>query len=235
MTLQAVANCAANMRVYQVVVFSVVAGTLLPVALHHHVHGGFDLGHFVLAFFLWLNTIIAFWEICLFLRIGHIERQHARFIVDYKGRELDRVKDYFGMKIPLSRIASPTLWAEIWSSYSVFDESYANRKSYGFFIDVGNGFTTLLPSVFSLYALTYELIPARALGLLLVVLNYQMWYGTVVYFASFVFNKRYVGHTRMNLALFVGLSNGLWFTLPLWGVYAGIQMVYSNSYAIFRP
>ncbi len=57
----------------------------------------------------------------------------------------------------------------------------------------------------------------------------------LVYFASFVFNKRYVGHTRMNLALFVGLSNGLWFTLPLWGVYAGIEMVYSNSYVIFRP
>ena len=221
------------MRVYQIVLVAVVGGTLAPVWLHMRAHG-FDVDQAAMAFFLWLNTIIALWEICLFLRIDHIEQQHARFITEYKGRELDRVKDYFGTKVSLGKIFSPTLWAEIWSSYSIFDESYANRKSYGFFIDIGNGFTTLIPSLLVLYGMTYELLPARVLGLVMLILNYQMWYGTLLYFTSFVFNKRYVGHTRLNLALFVGLSNGLWFTFPLWAMYLAVQLIYSGSYAVFR-
>ena len=223
------------MRVYQVVFIAIFAGTALPIALHHHAHGAFDLDQAALAFFLWLNAIIALWELCLFFRIEHIEKQHARFVVEYKGRELERVKDFFMLPVPLRRIFSPTLWAELWSSYSVFDESYANRKSFGFFIDVGNGFSTLVPALVAIYGMTYEILPARALGILFVVLNYQVWYGTLVYFGSFLFNRRYLGHTRFNLVVFVGLTNGLWFTFPLWGIYAGISMIYSNSYAVFRP
>jgi len=222
------------MRIYQLILIALTAGTAAPIALHHRLHGSYDLDQIALAFFLWLNAIIALWELCLFFRIEHIEQQHARFVVDYKGRELDRVIDFFGMKVPLAKIFSPTVWAELWSSYSVFDESYANRKSFGFFIDVGNGFSTLIPAVFAIYAMSYEMISARALGILLVVLNYQIWYGTLVYFASFIFNKRYVGHKPINIAVFVGVINGLWFTFPLWGIYAGINLIYTNSYAFFR-
>jgi hypothetical protein len=223
------------MRVYQVVLLAVVTGTAIPLALHHRMYGGLDADQVALAFFLWLNVIIALWEICLFLRIDHIEIQHARFVVEYKGRELDRVKDFFGARLALGKIFSPTTWAELWSSYSIFDESYANRRSFGFFVDIGNGFSTLIPSLVCLYGMSYELMPARALGLVMLLVNYQMWYGTVIYVVSFLFNRRYVGHTRFNLALFVGLSNGLWLVFPLWGMYAAITMIYSGSYAIFRP
>ncbi len=223
------------MRIYQIVLVAVLGGTALPVALHHRAHGGIDYDQAALAFFLWLNFIIALWELCLFFRIRHIEQQHARFVVEYKGRELDRVTDFFGMKVPLGKLFSPTVWAELWSSYSVFDESYADRKSFGFFIDIGNGFTTLVPALLCIYGMTFELLPPRALGLVFVVLNYQIWYGTLVYFASYVFNKRYVGHKPLNVAVFVGVINGLWFTFPLWAIYAGITMIYTNSFAIFRP
>jgi hypothetical protein len=222
------------MRIYQVVLFAVLAGTALPVALHHHVHGVWNVHQIGLAFFLWLNTIIAFWEICLFLRIDLITKQYERFAVEYKGRELDRVKDFFNAPIAFSAIFSPTVWAELWSSYAVFDESYANKKSFGFFIDIGNGFSTFIPTLLVLYGMTYALLPARVLGIVALLILYQMWYGTLVYFASFILNKRYVGHTKGNLAIFVGLSNGLWFTFPLWGIAIAIQLIYSDSFAILR-
>jgi hypothetical protein len=222
------------MRVYHIVMVAILGGTALPIALHHQAHGRIDVDQAALAFFLWLNFIIALWELCLLFRIEHIEKQHARFIVDYKGRELDRVKDFFMLPVPLGKIFSPTVWAELWSSYSVFDPSYADRKSFGFWIDVGNGFSTAFPALLCIYGMTYEFLPARALGIILVVLNYQIWYGTLVYFASFVFNKRYAGHKPINVAVFVVLINGLWFTFPLWAIYAGVTMIYSGSYGIFR-
>jgi hypothetical protein len=220
-------------RVWSFVVLFVVSGTVLPIALHESVHGVFNVHQIALAFFSWLNVMIALWEICLYFRIDLIEEQHRRFVAEYRGRELDRVIDLFRSPLPIARALSPSTWAEIWSSYSIFDESYANRKSFGFFVDVGNGFTTLVPSVLFIYGMTYELMPARALGIVGLILFYQMLYGTIVYFASFIFNERYRGHSPLNLAIFVGLSNGLWMVFPVWGIIASLSLIYSDSYALF--
>jgi hypothetical protein len=221
------------MRVYQVVVLAVVVGTVAPVLLHHEVHGVWSVHQMALAFFLWLNFIIALWEICLFLRIDRIEADYARFAKQYAGRPLDRVKDFFGAKISLAQIFSPTTWSEIWSSYALFDPAYADRKSFGFWIDTGNGFTTSIVSLLCLYGMTLHELPARAFGLVLLIACYQMGYGALVYFSSYVFNERYVGHTPANIAIFVGLSNGIWILFPAWGVWAAIQMIYSDAYAVF--
>jgi predicted permease len=137
-------------------------------------------------------------------------------------------------RVPLDRIFSPSSWTGVWTSYAGFDESYANRSSFGFFVDVGNGFTTLIPSLVYLYGMTYELIPARALGIVGILLFYQMWYGTVVYLGSFFFNKRHAGHPIAHVAIIVGLLNGVWLTFPLVGMYASVYMVYTSSYSLFR-
>jgi hypothetical protein len=222
------------MRIYQIVSSAVVLGTAVPISLHWRATGAFNAHQAALAFFLWLNVIIALWEICLYLRIDLIHAQHVDFIQRYRGRELERVKEFFRTNVPLARMLSPSVWAELWSSYSVFDPSYADRKSFGFFIDIGNGFSTPLPCLLFLYGMTYEPISARALGIVGLLVFYQMWYGTVVYLTSYVMNKRYIGHSFGNVALFVGLSNGLWLTFPLWGIGAAVSMIVSNTYAIFR-
>ena len=221
------------MRIYQVVVLAVVLDTAAPVVLHHQQHGVANVHQMGLAFFFWLNAIIAFWEICLFFRIELIEEQYARFKEEYRGRELDRVKDFFSSKVTIGGIFRLSTWAEVWSSYAVFDESYADRKSYGYFIDVGNGFSTLVPSLVCAYGMTFHVLPARAFGIVAILLCYQMWYGTLVYFGSFLRNRRYRGHRLSNLALFVGLSNGIWFTFPLWGMWAAVRLIYEDSYAVF--
>ena len=135
------------MRIYQIVVLAVVTGTLIPVGLHYDVHHVWNIHQLGIAFFLWLNTIICFWEICLFLKIDLIEEEYARFLKEYEGRELHRVKDYFFTKVPFTKILAPATWSQIWSSYALFDSSYANRRSYGFFIDIGNGSTPMRPEL----------------------------------------------------------------------------------------
>jgi hypothetical protein len=128
-------------------------------------------------------------------------------------------------EVPLARLFSPTLWAGIWSAYALYDESYASRKSFGFFVDVGNGLTTLVPSLVFLCSMTFALLPARALGILGLLLFYQMWYGTVVYLFSYFFNGRHRGRPWREVAILVVAMNGLWLTFPVLGAYVSVSML----------
>ena len=221
------------MRVWKIVAFTVVAGTALPIALHHREHGLFNGYQALLAFFLWLNTIIAFWEICLFFSIDLVADRHAEMTETFAGRAFARSIDFMMSTVSLRKLWHPSSWTGVWTSYAGFDESYANKSSYGFFVDVGNGFTTLIPSLLFLYGMTYAPISARTLGIIGLLAFYQMWYGTVVYLGSFFFNRRHLGHPLAHLAIIVGLLNGLWLSFPLIGMYASIVMIYGNSYALF--
>ena len=221
------------MRIWLIVLLAIVAGAGVPIALHAHRYG-LNVHEAGLAFFLWLNVIIAGWELCLLARIGAIEAAHPARVARFKGRELDAVRAFFATRVPLAKILSPDTWAELWATYALFDDSYADRRSFGFAIDVGNGVTTIVPALLYLYGMTFDLLPARWLGVVGLIACYQMWYGTLIYFFTYVFNRRWRGHTRGNVALFVGLSNGLWFTFPLWGMAVAIAMIDSNSFALLR-
>ncbi len=227
------AEPAKGLPVWLVILGAVVLGAGLPVVLHYRAHGVLNVHQIGMAFFFWLNTIIAFWEICLFFKIDGIREQYESFLQRYRGREFDRVLDFFTTRIPLRRAATMDQWAEVWSSYSLFDESYANKKSYGFFIDIGNGFTTLLPSLLFIYGITFEVLPARALGIVGLVISWQMFYGTAVYVTSYIVNERYRGHDLGKALAFVGISNGLWAVFPLWAMALAVDMIYTNSFAVF--
>ena len=221
------------MKIYAVITFVLLFGTIIPVASHYSLHGVYNAAQIGSSFFLWLNVIISFWELCLFFKIDLIEEQYKDFRERYKGRELDRVIHLFLSDITWPQIFHMSTWAEIWSTYSIFDDSYADRKSYGFFIDVGNGFSTPIPTLISIYGMTFHLLPARILGMIIMIVNYQMWYGTLVYFFSYLANKRYIGHLFFKVLIFVGISNGFWFTFPLWGIYSAYQMIMTNDYSVF--
>jgi hypothetical protein len=62
----------------------------------------------------------------------------------------------------------------VWSTYSLYDPSYCNRESFGFFIDVGNGWTTLVPSLVFVWGLTYDILEPRALGIMGCLMFYQV-------------------------------------------------------------
>ncbi|NNH68776.1 hypothetical protein HLB23_02610 [Nocardia uniformis] len=221
------------LRVWMVVAAFVVAGAAVPIALHIARYG-VNVGQIVLVTFTWINVMIALWEISLNLRISLVERQHKQFVADYRGRELDRVIDFFTAPIRLREIVRPSTWAQVWSSYSLFDPAYANRKSFGFWVDSGNGYVTLIPSLLFIYALTFDIMPARTVGIMGLVIFWMMFYGTVLYYVVYFFNKEYVGHTKRNLAIFIGGTNSLWLFAPAWGMVASIILINTDSYGFLR-
>lgn len=92
----------------------------------------------------------------------------------------------------------------------------------------------MIPSILFLVGMSHEIIGARLLGMIGLVKFYQEFYGTCIYFLSFVFNQRYKGKKFSEVALFVGLSNGLWFVFPLIGMWASFRMIVDDNYAVFE-
>ena len=211
----------------------VLVGTLFHAWLHQRVHGVYSATQIGLAFFLVINVMIAWWEIALFVRQDQIRSEHEAIKEPYRGREMTRIAEIFARPIPLFRVLSFSQWTTIWSSYSLFDPGYSDRRSYGYNIDVGNGFTTLIPATLFAFGMTFEMMPARILGIIGVILFWQMFYGTAVYFFQFFNNGRHKGHSLKDLLLFVGITNLMWFIFPIWGLSASVRLILDGSYSVF--
>ena len=128
-------------------------------------------------------------------------------------------------------------WGRIWATYSLYDPSYSNRQSFGFFIDVGNGWTTLVPTlVFQLCMTNNDMLGLSALhvGLIGLISCYQAWYGTVIYFLSYIMNQRYKGRGVAEVVLFVGLTNGTWFIFPLLSMVTSYTIVATGNFDCLR-
>lgn len=217
-----------------VVISAVLAGlSVLHLALHYFEHGVVNVHHAVLAFFLVLNLLVNFWEFGLFFQGDAIREEYLSNREKYRSEPMDYVMVIFNRRIPVTQLLSFKQWTGIWSSYCFFDPGYSRRGSFGFNIDVGNGFSTVLPALLFAFGMTYEMVSARLLGIIGVAMFWQMFYGTVVYFFQFFNAGRHIGHTRKNLFLFVVNSNGFWFFFPVWGMLVSIWMIYENSYSIF--
>jgi hypothetical protein len=222
------------MKVYHFLIGYVALGTLVPVYLHYVTHHLWNLPQILLTFFLNLNILISFWEISLGLYIQQIHSQSKELKKKYLRNEFQAVLEFFSSPLSLQDCLTFRHWTRVWSTYSLYDPSYSNQESFGFFVDVGNGWTTLLPSILYLVGMTIDVLPARAMGIMGVIKFYQEFYGTVIYFLSFIFNKRYEGKGMIEISLFVGVSNGLWFVFPLLGMAYSIAMIYADNYDVFR-
>ncbi len=198
----------------------------ISVGGHYAVHGVVNGWHVALALFLSINVLICFWEISLYYRIDDIERWH-RAPRGTSGRPSGSV---YLARASLRELASTHLWARIWSEYAHYDSGYADRRSFGFAIDVGNGFSTLLPSLFFFVAMTVPLVPAVVLGIVGAFVFYQKLYCTGLYFFSFLFNRRYEGHPIGAVAAIVGGSNGIWLVFPAIGLYVCLRLILENRF-----
>ena len=211
----------------------VIAGTSLHIWLHHRAHGVFNPTQIGLAFFLVVNVMIAWWEIALFVRQDQIQEEYDAMREPYRGREMTAVANVFTRPIPIARVFSFREWTWIWSTYSLFDPGYSDRRSFGYNIDVGNGFTTIIPATLFAFGMTFSFLPARVLGIIGIIIFWQMFYGTSVYFFQFFNNGRHKGHSVRDILLFVGVSNLLWLIFPLLGLWTSVKLILDGSYAVF--
>lgn len=220
------------LRVWQAVVLFVVLGVIPPIALRVGYFGSASPTFIAIVAFTWINFMIALWEIAMHVRIRLIERQSAQFLHEYSGNELRRVLEFFNARITLRDVFKPDTWAEVWSSYSLFDSAYADSRSFGFWVDSGNGFSTIIPSLVFIYGLALQVLDPRILGILGIIIFWQMLYGTVIYFWAYIYRRQYVGHKLSNLIAFIAGANGLWMIFPIWALWVCGTLIMEQSYAV---
>jgi hypothetical protein len=203
------------------------------VLLHRAVHGVVNSFHVLLSVFLAINLLVCIWEVCLLLRIDAIEeRYRARSQAAGAGRTQRRGRSFFLSRVPARELGSATLWSRVWSEYAIYDPSYADRRSFGFAIDVGNGFSTGLPSLVFLLGMTFAFLPPAVLGIVGLLLFYQKFYGTLLYFFTYLFNRRYEGQRLANVLAFVGGINGIWLVFPAVGLYVCVRLIVENRFDV---
>ncbi|KAI9025403.1 hypothetical protein DFJ74DRAFT_704903 [Hyaloraphidium curvatum] len=202
---------------------------------HRNLHGT-NAAQLALSLFLCINVLICLWEMTLYISRERIRREYAGFKAKFGKRlpspvflfEHVAARDALGMEY----------WSLVWSTYSVIDPSYSDQTTFGFWVDVGNGFTTILPSIHLLLSMTFDLpapfgLSARAAAMLNACVFWQELYGTLVYWSSYLGNRRYEGHGATNKWL-VLLTNGVWLVFPGFGLWCCWQMARDGTWAVFR-
>lgn len=218
-----------------VVVLATLVVTLLAlpgIGARYYVHGGLDFVHVLLSLFFSINLMICYWEACLFLRRDYIEKR----TLYWRGRQRETgrtpAREFLSARVPLRRVASPTLWADVWATYSMFDGSYSDRTTFGFNADVVNGFFTPLPTLILYAAYTFCFVPPVLAGILGGMLFWQWTYVTSVYLVSFFVAGRQHRITRGEMYTYIGAMNAPWVLCPLLGLYVSVRLILDGNYSV---
>ena len=206
--------------------------TLLGIGARYQVHGDWNAIHSVLSLFLSINLLIAYWEICLFLRRDLVETRTAHWREWRKRTGRTPAVEFLRAPVPLARILSPTVWADVWAAYSQYDSSYADRRTFGFNVDIVNGFLTPVPSLIVFAATTFPFLPALWTGIVGVLLFWQVMYGASVYLISFFVAGRQARISRRELYAFIVAPNSPWMAGGLLGVYVSIRLIVDGDYGV---
>lgn len=209
----------------------VVAAFGAQVFVHASEHGAVVPAQAAAALFVAINALICVWEVSLFVHRAEVRRQYAALRRRYKRRLPPGVALFD--TVTLSQALSLKHWAVIWSTYSLLDDSYSDPKSFGFWIDTGNGISMLVPTVLLGVGMTYDVLPARALGALGLVANWQMLYGTVLYFSQYCLNERYKGWGKTEVGIVI-VANGIWIAFPAHIMLCCWRLIESGTFDAFR-
>lgn len=181
-----------------------------------------------LAVFLGINLLICLWEISLWRRIDDIRRW---FHMPRGTGDRPRGNLYTTRVTPAG-FFSTRLWARTWLGYAHFDDGYADPKSFGFSIDVGNGFSTLVPSLLFHAGMSFPILPPMVLGLIGLLIFYQKLYCTGLYFFQYLYNRRYAGRPLGAVLGIVGGTNGIWLVFPAIGIYVCLRLIFDGSFDV---
>ena len=206
--------------------------TLAWNAVSFRLYGNLNLSYLLLSLFLMINLLIAYWECCLYWRRDYIE-ERTRYWRDWSA-ETGRTPavEFLTSSVPLRRILSPTVWADTWATYTQYDGSYADRRTYGFNVDIANGFFTPVASLVFLGAMTFEFLPAWLAGILGVGLFWQWVYVSSLYIVSFWVAGRHRQISRTDFWIYVFGPNSVWVLFPLFGLYVAARLIFDGNYGV---
>lgn len=214
--------------VYVVVYHALFAGVLAYSHLQAH---GLNVVQLVLAVFSAINAWIAVCEIALLVHASTIRKQYLDFDAKLGTGRLPPI--FLFEHASLSQIFSLRYWAVMWSTYSVLDPSYSDTTTFGFCVDIGNGCTTLLPTLLWAAGMTWPVLPPRVLGTIGIAMYWQEFYGTVLYFFQYCYNRRFDRSPRAHVLAIVVPANGIWLACPALGMWASYQLIVSGDFSVF--
>ena len=205
---------------------------LLGIGARCYLRGDFDFIHSLLSLFFSSNLLICYWEACLFLKRDYIEARAEYW--RRRQRETGRTPavEFLSTKVPLRRILSPAIWADVWATYSLFDGSFSDRRTWGFNADVANGFVTPVPTLILYAACTVDFLPPVVAGILGLMLSWQWTYVTSVYWVSFFVAGRQRQITRGELYTYIGAMNAPWVLFALLAWYVSLRLILDGNYGV---
>lgn len=206
--------------------------TAAGIGARYGVRGDFDVIHGLLILFFSINLVICHWEICLFFRRDYIEKR-ARYWHERR-EKTGRVSavEFLTGPVPLRRILSSETWADLWATYSQFDSSYADRRTYGYNVDIANGFVTPLPMLILFAAFTVDFLPALVAGIIGAMMFWQLTYATSVYLVSFFVAGRQRRIGKRDMYIYIWALNCPWVLFPLLGLYVSIRLIVDGDYGV---
>lgn len=211
---------------------TVAALTLLGVGARASVHGDWNLVHALLSLFFSTHLLICYWEVCLFLRRDLVETR-ARYWRERRERTgRSPVLEFLSTRVPVSRLLSPAMWADVWAVYCQYDDSYADRRTFAFHVDIVNGFVTPVPTLVLYAAWTLDPLPVLFAGVLGVIVFWQITNGALVYWVSFFVAHRQSRISRGELYVYIGATNAFWVLGGLLAVYVSIRLLVDGDYRV---
>ena len=206
--------------------------TVVGIGTRYGVRGDFDVIHAFLILFFSINLMICPWQICLFFKPDYIE-QRAEYWRE-RQRETGRTSaiEFLTGRVPLSRILSSTVWADVWATYSQFDGSYEDRRTYGYNADIASGFVTPVPTLILFAAFTVDFLPAVAAGIIGAMMFWKFTYATSIYWVSFFVANRQSRIGRKDMYIYIWALNCPWVLFPLLGLYVSIRLVVNGDYSV---
>ncbi|MDE0408206.1 MAG: hypothetical protein OXN81_10130 [Alphaproteobacteria bacterium] len=206
--------------------------TVAGIGARYWARGDFDIVHALLILFFSINLWICYWEICLFFKRDYIELR-AEY---WRRREQETGRaptiEFLTGKVPLAKVLSPKVWADVWAAYSQIDGSYADRRTYGFNVDIANGFVTPVPTLVLYVAFTFDILPALAAGVIGAMMFWQLTYATSVYWVSFFVARRQHRVSRKDMNIYIWALNSPWVLFALLGLYVSIRLIADGDYSV---
>jgi len=206
--------------------------TVLGIGARYYLYEDLHVIHCLLSLFFSTNLLICYWEACLFFRRDYIEKRAVYWRSRQRETGRTPAREFLSTKVPFRQILSPTVWADVWATYCLFDDSYADRRTFGFNADIANGFVTPVPTLILYAAYTVDFLPAVLAGIVGVMVFWQWTYVSSVYWVSFFVAKRQSHITRGELYIYIGAMNSFWVLSGLLGLYVSVRLILDGNYSV---
>ena len=215
-----------------VVAVLIGGGTFAGILARLQASGELNFIHSLFCLFFSVNLLICYWEICLFFlrdRIG----ARAAYWRELQGRTgRSPAHSFFITRIRLTQVLSPAVWADAWAAYCYYDDSYADRRTFGFNVDIANGFVTPVPTLVLYVAFTIGYPSAVAAGIIGLMLSWQWVYMTSTYLVSFFVATRHTLLSRRDTYIYIVAINSFWILCALLGAYVSIALIVNGDYRV---